>query len=163
MGWRGINIDATPGSMKPFRECRPRDINIEAAVSNQNEKLRYFVFRDGALNTFDSELGEERKKNGWPLVQEVSLETVTLKSILEAQIPKETEIDFMSVDAEAFDLKVIQSNDWSKFRPKYILIEIFSENLEEGFKSPEAQYLMAQGYQVHSKLLYTWFFERKSF
>src|SRR5689334_5444047 len=30
---RGINIDATPGSMTAFRRARPEDINIEAAVS----------------------------------------------------------------------------------------------------------------------------------
>ena len=32
-GWRGLNIDANPGSMKRFHHTRPRDINIEAAVS----------------------------------------------------------------------------------------------------------------------------------
>src|SRR5580658_8816405 len=35
-GWRGINVDATPGSMKLFRRTRPDDINIEAAVSDQS-------------------------------------------------------------------------------------------------------------------------------
>jgi hypothetical protein len=28
-GWRGINIDALPGSMNKFRKVRPKDINIE--------------------------------------------------------------------------------------------------------------------------------------
>ena len=32
MGWNGINIDAMPGSMKLFREKRPRDINIECGI-----------------------------------------------------------------------------------------------------------------------------------
>ena len=31
-GWRGINIDANPGSMVEFRRVRPRDINVEAGV-----------------------------------------------------------------------------------------------------------------------------------
>src|ERR1043166_5586415 len=29
-GWRGINIDATPGSSALFKKVRPRDISIEA-------------------------------------------------------------------------------------------------------------------------------------
>ena len=31
-GWRGINIDAMPGSMRLFRKFRPRDTNIECGV-----------------------------------------------------------------------------------------------------------------------------------
>jgi hypothetical protein len=31
-GCRGINIDATPGSMDAFRRLRPRDINLEVAI-----------------------------------------------------------------------------------------------------------------------------------
>ena len=31
-GWRGINVDATPGSMFLFRVFRKRDINLEIAV-----------------------------------------------------------------------------------------------------------------------------------
>lgn len=33
-GWRGINIDAMPGSMKLFNRFRPRDINIECGVAS---------------------------------------------------------------------------------------------------------------------------------
>jgi len=38
-GWIGINVDAMPGSMKKFRSRRPRDINIEAAISDKREEL----------------------------------------------------------------------------------------------------------------------------
>ena len=34
-GWRGINIGAMPGSMKAFQHQRPRDINVEAAISDE--------------------------------------------------------------------------------------------------------------------------------
>src|SRR6187431_556967 len=60
-GWRGINIDAMPGSMAEFRNFRPRDINIEAAVGAAKE-IPFYVFDEKALNTFDSNLAEERKK-----------------------------------------------------------------------------------------------------
>ena len=32
-GWRGINIDALPGSMDLFRTWRPLDVNLEIAIS----------------------------------------------------------------------------------------------------------------------------------
>ena len=31
-GWKGINIDATPGSMKLFNQLCPRDTNLELGV-----------------------------------------------------------------------------------------------------------------------------------
>ena len=52
MGWRGINIDAMPGSMEKFKEVRPEDINIEAAISDKDELLTYYIFNESALNTF---------------------------------------------------------------------------------------------------------------
>lgn len=32
-GWRGINIDAMPNSMRLFNRFRPRDINLECGIS----------------------------------------------------------------------------------------------------------------------------------
>ena len=32
LGWRGVNIDAMPGSMNLFARIRPRDINLECGV-----------------------------------------------------------------------------------------------------------------------------------
>lgn len=34
-GWRGINIDATPGAMRLFSEVRSEDINLEAFVAEE--------------------------------------------------------------------------------------------------------------------------------
>src|SRR5438552_4472595 len=52
-GWRGINIDATPGSMKAFNKVRKRDINIEAAISDKNQELLFYSWGAHELtNTF---------------------------------------------------------------------------------------------------------------
>ena len=61
-GWRGINIDAMPGSMKLFRKIRPRDTNLEFAISNKRQNLIYYRFNEPALNSFSKTLSIERKK-----------------------------------------------------------------------------------------------------
>ena len=43
-GWRGINIDATPGSMRIFNRVRRRDINLELAISTQEGELTYYIW-----------------------------------------------------------------------------------------------------------------------
>ncbi|HWR59941.1 MAG TPA: FkbM family methyltransferase, partial [Thermodesulfovibrionales bacterium] len=54
-GWCGINIDAMPGSMKLFNKFRPRDINLEFAVANGNNKMTYYEFNLPALNSFSKD------------------------------------------------------------------------------------------------------------
>ena len=41
-GWRGINIDATPGSMAQFQRFRPRDVNLELGVAAEPAELEFF-------------------------------------------------------------------------------------------------------------------------
>ena len=51
-GWRGINIDALPGSMVAFNKERPNDINLEIGISKKESELLYYMFNEPALNTF---------------------------------------------------------------------------------------------------------------
>src|SRR6185436_8799288 len=55
-GWRGINIDARPGSMRLFQRFRPNDVNLELGVSEHPGHLEFYVFAEPALNTFDAAL-----------------------------------------------------------------------------------------------------------
>ena len=50
--WKGIYIDALPGSMKLFNKLRPRDINLELGVGQKEEELNYYMFNETALNSF---------------------------------------------------------------------------------------------------------------
>src|SRR5690348_3121185 len=49
-GWRGINIDATPSSMQAFKRVRPRDTNIETAISNKDEELILHLYSNPVYN-----------------------------------------------------------------------------------------------------------------
>ena len=60
-GWRGINIEAMPGSMEEFRRVRPHDTNIEALVSLDRGSVPFFVFNESALNTTSVKLAKQ-----WP-------------------------------------------------------------------------------------------------
>ena len=72
-GWRGVNIDAMPGSMGPFRRARPRDINLEIGIGTQTGIAHYFVFNEPALNTFDPELAARQNVGPWRIVAQIEL------------------------------------------------------------------------------------------
>jgi hypothetical protein len=161
MGWLGINIDAMPGGMKKFNKIRPRDINIESGIIDSPGIMNYYIFKDTALNTFNQDLAKERdKKSG--ILKVIPIQTHRLSEILEKYLPEKTTIDFLSVDAEGFDLEVLSSNNWGKYQPEYILVEIGGINLDNIDNHEIANFLKQYNYKVFCKTLNTVFFKREN-
>lgn len=124
MGWHGINIDATVGSMQSFSETRTRDINIEAAISDRPETLTFYCFDEPALNTFDEQKALMiAEKTNYKLLSKQIIKTRALSEILEQYLHPHQKIDFFSIDVEGFDLKVLKSNNWIKYKPRVIVVE----------------------------------------
>lgn len=59
------------------------------------------------------------------------IQTYTLKDALDKYHNNDIVIDFMSIDVESLEMKVLKSNDWKKYRPKVIAIEIFNFDLNK--------------------------------
>ncbi len=158
-GWRGINIDPSPGVMIPFNEIRKRDINLEVAISNHTQKLVFFLFDEPALNTFDKQKAEAIVKGSeFKIIDQKELNTVELKDILNKYVPKGQDIDFMNIDVENLELEVLKSNDWEKFKPKLLLIENIQTTLQDVLNSAITKYLTELGYTPIAKGLRTVFY-----
>jgi FkbM family methyltransferase len=161
-GWRGINIEAMPGSMTLFNKLRPEDINIEKPISDKAEPLTYYIFNEPALNTFSSE--EAAKKDGlrdYKVKEKVELMTETLSNILDTYLSEGQEIDFLTVDVEGMDLKVIQSNNWEKYRPEYVLVEELESDLETVMsESPVYKFMRGVDYKLVARSYNTCFYSR---
>ncbi|MFT6206922.1 MAG: FkbM family methyltransferase [Colwellia sp.] len=155
-GWRGINIDAMPNSMRLFKKVRPRDINIEKPVSDKKQILTYYIFNEPALNGFSKELSGKRNGQGGYFVERTeNIETTTLEDILNCNLPINQPIDFLSIDVEGLDFKVLKSNNFDIYRPKVILIEILKSCLEDVLKSEVAVYLTKENYCLYAKSVNT--------
>lgn len=162
-GWRGINIDAMPGSMNAFNRDRPDDINLEIPISDSEQELKYYIFNAPDLNTFDSSKIETYLKYpGVKLEKEVTLKTKTLEQILDKHFEKlkSPHIDFLTVDVEGLDLQVLRSNNWQKYRPEYILAEDLFANATETASGKLGIFMQSVGYQLVSKTHNTAFFKR---
>lgn len=123
-GWRGLNIDAMPGSMKLFEKFRPEDKNIEIGVSDKDEVMKFFIFNEPALNTFNKEMANERNgKDKYKIVKTIDLETMPLCKILDKYVAPDTVIDYLNIDIEGLDLQVLRSNNWEKYKPSVISVE----------------------------------------
>jgi FkbM family methyltransferase len=155
-GWKGINIDAMPNSMKPFNTIRPKDINIEKPISDKKQVLTYYAFNEPALNGFSKELSEERDgKNGYFIEFAKEIETVTLEDVFKANLPEGQSIDFLNIDVEGLDFNVLKSNDFGKYKPKVILVEILNSALKDLEGHEITTYLKKRNYIFYAKAVNT--------
>lgn len=156
-GWRGINIDATPGSMAAFRRARPDDINLEIAVSSEGGPSALYRFDEAALNSLSKGLSIQRnEETRYSIESTVELATRPLRDVLSQYLPHDVErIDLLTIDVEGHDLDVLKSNDWERFRPRVLLIEIVGADLEELADREEVVLLRRSGYRLYSKMVYT--------
>lgn len=144
-GWRGINVEARPGSRALFDRVRPRDINVEAGVSRERGEMTYYVVGDDStMNSFSREFLQHIGMLG-QVKREVKVPVLTLADLLEEHLPAPARIDFMSVDVEGHDLQVLESNDWERFRPKFVVVEDGEVNPE---RSEIVRAMRARGYGV---------------
>jgi len=162
-GWRGLNIDANPGSMAIFKRLRPRDINVEAAVSAEKGMLTYYVFNEPALNTFDKERASATNGETYRIVDELRISTHPLSELLDQHVPNGIQIDLLTVDVEGFDVEVLESNNWERYIPEFVLIECLGvSTLAQAYEHPAAKLLLSKRYSLVAKTLNTVLFRRAS-
>jgi FkbM family methyltransferase len=160
LGWNGINIDAAPGSMAPFHEIRPRDINLEVGVAEQEATLTFNVFADPGLSGFDGDLIEDRKRRGLSIVRQTPVQARPLRAILAEHLPPGRPVSFLTIDAEGLDLAVLRSNDWKTCRPEVVVAEQVEFSLYAIDQSPLAQFMHGVGYGLRYKTFNSVFFVR---
>lgn len=158
-GWQGINIEPMPGIKKIFDKYRPEDINLEIAISFREENLMYYMFNDPALNRISMEKPVlNGKLKNYEIINAIPIKTKPLSKILDEFLPPQQNIDFMNIDVEGFDLEVLKSNDWNKYRPRIILVEDREFDIESPFNSEIYKFLMKLNYHLISKTFNTLIF-----
>ena len=129
-GWRGINIDLNPLTIELFNFARVKDININAAISDQEEtKKLYFVDELNTQNTLEANHLSFLKNHHNLKEEEISLQEIKTKrldKILDNYDYKD--IDFMNIDVEGHELNILNSIDFLKYNIKFICIEMIDHN-----------------------------------
>lgn len=156
-GWRGINIDALPGAMEPFRRVRPLDINLELAISEKDETLTYYKIGEtphemnGFSFEFQSNLYADfgiRESD----VQRIPIQAMPLSKVLGEHLPAGRSIQLLAIDVEGMELRVLASSDWEKYRPMVVMTEHHQEMSRALYDLPICQFLEEKGYRLISKL-----------
>lgn len=162
-GWRGVNIEPNPELHEVLQDIRKEDANINLGVSTEKGELDYYMFNEPALNTFSKkEADEYLLKQEYSLIKKCKVKVDTLEAILDnIELIKNKSIDFMSIDAEGFDLKVLASNSFDKYSPKVVLIEILGiGKISDVFENEVYVFLIEKGYDLYLRTGNTFIFKK---
>ena len=145
--------------MALFKKIRRRDVNLEMGISKEKSDLEFFVFHEAVYNTFSNKLANSCISKGIILEKKHIVKTDRLENVLEKYLPINQKIDFISIDVEGFDLEVLESNNWDKYKPSYILAEIQGVNIEKIEEYDIYRLLISERYKLVSVVYITLIFK----
>lgn len=146
-GWHGINIEPNPILYYKLNKKRGRDINLNIGISDNNKTIPFYILEQDTLSTFSKRQVEDMKKEGIAVKKILMIKTHTLKYVLNKHV-KTSKIDFMSIDTEGYDLIVLNTNDWEKFKPKILCIEA-TQFREKNKETKINNFLKVLGYKKY--------------
>lgn len=120
-GWSGINVEPLKANFDRIQLARPRDININMAISSNAESIKFFDVRGTGLSTSRSDYASKHASEGFN-VNETIVKTISLESLLASYAGNRT-VDFLKIDVEGAEADVIHSNNWNSFRPRVLVVE----------------------------------------
>ena len=138
VGWHGINVEPSPDLMGAFYRERPRDINLEVALSSQPGQITFFNNGNGQLGTL-----EERYAD--PNGGRRSVQALTLTGICETYAPKD--IHFLKIDVEGHERAVLEGMDFTQYRPWILIIEAVVPNTKIPTHQEWEDIVLSAGYR----------------
>lgn len=121
-GSRGINIEANPQLANKFKLHRRKDINLNIGISDKVEYLDFYIMKDSTLSTFSKEECDYMVSKGKELANIKKIKLTTISNVLE-QYNNGIFPDFLSLDVEGLDFKILQSVNFAQSSPKVICVE----------------------------------------
>jgi FkbM family methyltransferase len=116
-GWRGVNVEPDSRFHAALAADRPRDVNLRAAIGRGETPLIFYPTGTRGHGTLDA-----ARAAGLNAAEPEMVSQMTLARILAEQAPAEG-VEFLKVDVEGWEEEVLASADWSKVRPRVVVVE----------------------------------------
>ena len=154
-GWNGMNFDINEYSIEIFNFLRKRDINIKSGISNKKTRIKMFYRKKiNMLNTVNKNFARKNFKNGF---KEKLVNVNTLNYFMEKNFKKSKKIDFLNIDVEGDEIKVLKSLNFKKYTPNLICIEIHDKFYK---KSKVYRFLINKRYKIAWNIKYSFVFKK---
>lgn len=127
-GWKGINIDLDKKNIDLFKIARPKDMNLNYAISDSEKEVDLFFYHDTSpINTLSKDVSNFQKAK----VNEIKkIQTKSLDDILE-NINLTNHIDYINIDVEGHEDQVLKGFNINKYKPSVISVEYLDLNMNK--------------------------------
>lgn len=137
--WKGVLIEPSVTSYNLCIHNRPNSKIYNCCCVSNNYTEEYI---EGDFNGMCMSSVNGLRTNNKNLFK---VKANTLEKILDESIDKHTIIDFISIDTEGYELEVILGLNLDKYKPRYMLIEIYTKDYDNIYN-----YLISKNYILHS-------------
>ena len=153
--WSGVNIDTSKFSIDLFNHMRPKDLNYNCAISNKNEIIKLFYQKElSQLSTTERDQAEAVFQGN---IKEKEVQAFTLDEILDRDKFKDIKIDFLDIDVEGADLKVLEGLSFDRFKPELVCVEIHAKEIKQ---SDVYKFLIKKNYELLWSGVFSHIFKR---
>ena len=153
--WSGINVDTSQFSIDLFDYMRPKDLNYHCAISDKNENIKLFYQKElSQLSTTEKSQAEKVFQGN---IKQKEINAFTLDEILSRGKYKNSKIDFLDIDVEGADLKVLRGLSFEKFKPELVCVEIHAKEIK---KSNIYNFLIDKNYELLWSGVFSHIFKR---
>ena len=158
LGWNGVNVDASPRSIRIFKKIRRTDTSIWSAIVDAQTAAREKTISLYFNPNVDYDLsatcapGEVVKRKDWQ-TEKVEVPCDSLANIVNKYAPpNNADFHFMNIDIEGFDESALQGmNDW-KSKPQVLCVEVLhADTIREILDTETNNILESNGYQMVGK------------
>ncbi|MCP3904717.1 MAG: FkbM family methyltransferase [Planctomycetes bacterium] len=145
-GWRGINVDIEPVKIDAFDVRRRGDTNVCCAVSDVEGEVEYW---SSGYYSLSSTLMEQPYETDDRVTFERRRVRARRLDDLIADSPfHDRPLDLLCIDAEGHELAVLRGLDFTRHRPKLIVIEIVEPDVDHLLASPSHAHVRDAGYAM---------------
>lgn len=152
-GASGCLVEPNPEYEQLLNTIRPRDqvmICGCASIEEEGDKLSYYEINGvDTRNTFSESVADEYLQNGYEVTKK-NIPVHSLNYIIDMYNKK---IDYISIDVEGLEYRILKDFSFKKYRIQYFNIE-----KSEG---PIVELLESNGYRILAETPSNWIFERK--
>jgi FkbM family methyltransferase len=138
--WKGILIEPSYAAYEACKVNRPKSICLQYACVS-NDYAHPFVEGDFTSTHLMASV-EGARLHSTDLCK---VPAITLEAILDTHLGSTTTIDLLSLDTEGYELPILKGLSLDKYRPSYMLIEIYTKDYDE-----IVSFLKSKRYTLHS-------------
>jgi len=123
-GWSGVNVEPQLAGFKLFQQRRPKDVNLQVAVSDVADELVLWIPKYSALATCDFSMIDPSIAD-YANPVETTIQSVRLDELVRRYAANRP-VHFLKIDVEGYEHKVMMGADFRRFRPWIVLVEAVS-------------------------------------